>query len=145
MPTSLTNHTAICADDPPWSPDEAQVAAAAFLARYSGRTLEAYRHDLRYYFQWATEQHLAVLLGLNGLRVSETCATNIENLAFERDHRRGPRAHRCLQGRSTDKDPERVGSREVFAKVDPATPLVVIQKTMVEPVAGFSRTNTSSS
>ena len=27
--------------------DEAQVAAAAFLARYSGRTLEAYRQDLR--------------------------------------------------------------------------------------------------
>ena len=27
--------------------DEAQLAAAAFLARYSGRTLEAYRHDLR--------------------------------------------------------------------------------------------------
>ncbi len=177
MPTLLTNHAALCIDDPPWSPDEAQVAAAAFLARYSGRTLEAYRHDLRYYFQWAadqqlavldasrahieiyrstmeqrrlaastidrrlttvcgyyrfahidgripanpaqyvrrprvqpTEQHamdrgelgrflfaaenydrahaaLAVLLGLNGLRVSEACATNIENLAFERGHR----------------------------------------------------------
>ena len=27
--------------------DEAQLAAAAFLARYSGRTLDAYRHDLR--------------------------------------------------------------------------------------------------
>ena len=27
--------------------DEAQVAAAAFLARYSGRTLDAYRYDLR--------------------------------------------------------------------------------------------------
>jgi hypothetical protein len=25
--------------------DEAQLAAASFLARYSGRTLEAYRHD----------------------------------------------------------------------------------------------------
>ena len=25
--------------------DEAQLAAAAFLARYSGRTLDAYRHD----------------------------------------------------------------------------------------------------
>jgi len=177
MPTLLTADTAICADDPPWSPDEAHVAAAAFLARYSGRTLEAYRHDLRYYFQWAADQHLAVLeasrahieiyrstmeqrglaastidrrlstvcgyyrfahidgriasnpaqyvrrpkvepteqhamdrgelgrflftaehydrahaalavlLGLNGLRVSEACATNIENLAFERGHR----------------------------------------------------------
>ncbi len=42
-------------------PDEAQLAAAAFLARYSGRTLEAYRHDLRYYFQWAADQRLDVL------------------------------------------------------------------------------------
>lgn len=42
-------------------PDEAQLAAAAFLARYNGRTLEAYRHDLRYYFQWVTDQHLVVL------------------------------------------------------------------------------------
>ena len=148
-----------------------------FLARYSGRTLDAYRHDLKYFFQWAadhdlevlaatrahiemyrstmeqrglaastidrrlstvcgyfrfahidgripsnparyvrrpkvqpTERHgmdrgelgrflftaehfdrdhaaLAVLLGLNGLRVSEACATNVEDLGFERGHR----------------------------------------------------------
>ncbi len=157
--------------------DEAHVAAAAFLARYNGRTLDAYRHDLRYFFQWAndvgldilsaTRPHietyrcwleerglaastvdrrlstvcgfyrfahidgrttsnpaqyvrrpqvhpstargmdrselgvflftaerydrphaaLAVLLGLNGLRVSEACATNIEDLGLERGHR----------------------------------------------------------
>ncbi|MGF1600308.1 MAG: tyrosine-type recombinase/integrase [Acidimicrobiales bacterium] len=157
--------------------DEAQLAAASFLARYSGRTLEAYRHDLRSFFQWAadhdlavlaarrphielwraameqrglaastidrrlstvcgfyrfahidgrigsnpaeyvrrrpvhpsdargldrcelgvflataehydhTHQALAVLLGLNGLRVSEACATNVEDLAVERGHR----------------------------------------------------------
>ena len=30
---------------------------------------------------------LAMLLGLNGLRVSEACATNVEDLAFERGHR----------------------------------------------------------
>ena len=30
---------------------------------------------------------LAVLLGLNGLRVSEACGTNIEDLAFDRGHR----------------------------------------------------------
>ena len=30
--------------------DEAQLAAVSFLARYSGRTLEAYRHDLRGFF-----------------------------------------------------------------------------------------------
>jgi integrase/recombinase XerD len=157
--------------------DEAQLAAVSFLARYSGRTLEAYRHDLRGFFQWATDtgiaaleasrahielfrawmedrglaastidrrlstvcgfyrfahldgrirsnpaqyvrqpqvhasdargldrselgvflltaerydrDHaaLAVLLGLNGLRVSEACATNVEDLGFERGHR----------------------------------------------------------
>jgi len=31
--------------------DEAQLAAAAFLARYDGRTLESYRADLRQFFQ----------------------------------------------------------------------------------------------
>jgi integrase len=30
---------------------------------------------------------LAVLLGLNGLRVSEACETNIEDMSFERGHR----------------------------------------------------------
>jgi integrase len=30
---------------------------------------------------------LAVLLGLNGLRVSEACATNVEDLGFDRGHR----------------------------------------------------------
>ncbi|MGO9456806.1 MAG: tyrosine-type recombinase/integrase [Acidimicrobiales bacterium] len=156
---------------------QAELAAAAYLARYSGRTLEAYRHDLRYFFQWAadvslevldaTRPHielfrgalearglspatidrrlstvcgfyrfahidgrigsnpaeyvrrpqvhrsdgrgldrselrrflfaaeaydhdhaaLAVLLGLNGLRVSEACGTNVEDLGLERGHR----------------------------------------------------------
>ncbi len=41
--------------------DEAQMAAASFLARYSGRTLEAYRHDLRGFFQWAADHDVAVL------------------------------------------------------------------------------------
>jgi integrase/recombinase XerD len=41
--------------------DEAEPAAASFLARYSGRTLEAYRHDLRGFFQWAADNHLEVL------------------------------------------------------------------------------------
>ena len=157
--------------------DPAEVAAIAFLARYSGRTLDAYRHDLRNLFQWAADHDLAVLdatrahlelyrtsmekrglaastidrrlstacgfyrfahidgrissnpaqyvrrptvhpserrgldrgelgrflfaaerfnhahaalavlLGLNGLRVSEACETNIEDMAFERGHR----------------------------------------------------------
>lgn len=41
--------------------DSAELAAIAFLARYSGRTLDAYRHDLRNLFQWAADHDLAVL------------------------------------------------------------------------------------
>ena len=41
--------------------DEAQVAAAAFLARYLGRTLDAYRYDLRTFFQWAADVGLTVM------------------------------------------------------------------------------------
>jgi integrase/recombinase XerD len=41
--------------------DEAQLAAVSFLARYNGRTLEAYRHDLRGFFQWATDHSIAVM------------------------------------------------------------------------------------
>ena len=157
--------------------DQAQTAAGAFLARYSGRTLETYRYDVRTFFQWcadvglaaleATRPHielwradmeqrglaastidrrlsticgfyrfahidgriaanpaqyvrrpkvypsegrgldrgelgtflftaerydrdhaaLAVLLGLNGLRVSEACATDVQYLGFDRGHR----------------------------------------------------------
>jgi integrase/recombinase XerD len=41
--------------------DPAELAAVAFLARYSGRTLDAYRHDLRNLFQWAAGHGLPVL------------------------------------------------------------------------------------
>jgi hypothetical protein len=41
--------------------DQAQLAAAAYLARYSGRSLDAYRHDLRTSFEWAADIGLAVL------------------------------------------------------------------------------------
>lgn len=41
--------------------DGAQLAAAAFLARYSGRTLDSYRTDLRQFFQWAHSVGLAPL------------------------------------------------------------------------------------
>lgn len=41
--------------------DDAEVAAAAFLARCSGRTLEAYRYDLRTFFQWAADERIAIL------------------------------------------------------------------------------------
>lgn len=32
--------------------NEAELAAVAFMARYSGRTSEAYRQDLRFFFAW---------------------------------------------------------------------------------------------
>jgi hypothetical protein len=41
-------------------------------------TAERYDHD---------HAALAVLLGLNGLRVSEACATDVEDLGFDRGHR----------------------------------------------------------
>jgi integrase len=47
--------------DEPGLVDEAQLAAVAFLARYSSRTLEAYRHDLRALFQWAADYCVPVL------------------------------------------------------------------------------------
>lgn len=45
----------------PQAHDEAEVAAAAFLARYNGRTFEAYRQDLRGYFAWVGSVGLEVL------------------------------------------------------------------------------------
>lgn len=45
---------------------EAELAAASFLARYSGRTLEAYRQDLRGYFQWAADNGIEVLTATRG-------------------------------------------------------------------------------
>ncbi len=44
----------------PCMPDEAELAAVAILARYSGRTLDACRHDLRNLFQWAADHILPV-------------------------------------------------------------------------------------
>jgi site-specific recombinase XerD len=41
--------------------NDAELAVGAFLARYSGRTFEAYRHDLRTFFSWAGDVGLAVL------------------------------------------------------------------------------------
>ena len=177
MTTIATASATIQPPEPDYLVDDAQLAAAAFLARYRGRTLDAYRDDLRGFFQWAadhaipvleaTRPHielyrswmderglaaatidrrlstvcgfyrfahidgrigsnpaqyvrrpqvhptdargldrselgvflftadqydrdhaaLAVLLGLNGLRVSEACASNIEDLGLERGHR----------------------------------------------------------
>ena len=62
--TLLAPTNEIPSDEAGWSPDEAQLAAAAFLARYRDRTLEAYRYDLRSFFQWADDHHLDVLAAI---------------------------------------------------------------------------------
>jgi integrase/recombinase XerD len=61
MTTIESAATTIRAPGVEFEVDEAQLAAVSFLARYSGRTLEAYRHDLRGFFQWATDHGVAVL------------------------------------------------------------------------------------
>ena len=57
IPSSITLVSARDAD--PLA--QAQMAAAAYLARYSGRTLETYRYDLLTFFQWCTDVGLDVL------------------------------------------------------------------------------------
>lgn len=44
MPTNDPGASARSHPEPVALPDEAQLAAVSFLARYSGRTLEAYTH-----------------------------------------------------------------------------------------------------
>src|ERR1700716_235730 len=61
MTTINSTATSLRVFTPDGAFDEAELAAAAFLARYSGRTLDAYRHDLRAFFQWASGNRLLVL------------------------------------------------------------------------------------
>ena len=61
MTTIATARPTIQRPEPEFLVDDAQLAAAAFLARYSGRTLDAYRHDLRGFFQWAVDHSIPVL------------------------------------------------------------------------------------
>jgi hypothetical protein len=51
MSTITSTSTSIRLPEPDYFLDESELAAAAFLARYTGRTLDAYRHDLSGYFQ----------------------------------------------------------------------------------------------
>ena len=61
MTTLETTATSVASFEFGADTGEAEAAAAGFLARYSGRTLEAYRHDLRTFFQWAGDRNLVVL------------------------------------------------------------------------------------
>ncbi len=58
MTEQTSNHSPV---DASVADQEAAVAAAAFLARYGGRTPDAYRHDLRGVFRWAADDGLEVL------------------------------------------------------------------------------------
>jgi hypothetical protein len=49
MPTMNPSNVLVSTNDSPF--DQAHMVAASFLARYSGRTLETYRYDLRNYFE----------------------------------------------------------------------------------------------
>lgn len=61
MPTPMPSSVALMSarDADPFA--QAQMAAVAYLARDSGRTLETYRYDLRTFFQWCTDVALDVL------------------------------------------------------------------------------------
>jgi hypothetical protein len=61
MTTVATSTAELRLPDEAFAIDDAQLAAVAFLARYHGRTLDAYRHDLRGFLQWASDNNLAVL------------------------------------------------------------------------------------
>ncbi len=103
--------------------DEAQLAAAAFLARYSGRTLDAYRHDLRSFFQWATD-------------------TGLEVLAATRPHIEMYRAameRRGLAPSTIDRRLSTVCGYYRFAHIDghiPANPAQYVRRPKVQPREG---------
>ena len=61
MPTPIPSSVALASarDTDPLA--QAQMAPAAFLARYSGRILETYRCDLRTFVQWCANVGLDVL------------------------------------------------------------------------------------
>jgi integrase len=69
---------------------------------------------------------LAVLLGLNGLRVSEACATNVEDLAIERGHRtlriRQGQQARHHPARPSDGAHRRPRRRRTQRRPDPSAP-----------------------
>jgi hypothetical protein len=57
--TRLATSRVIAQTEAPFTLTEDRRAEVAFLARYRGRTLDAYRHDLRALFQWAADRDLA--------------------------------------------------------------------------------------
>ena len=82
--------------------DEAELAAASFLGRYSGRTHEAYRHDLLGYFLWAAD---------NAVEVLRATRPHIELF-------RGQMERRGLAASTIDRRPSTVCGFYRFAHVD---------------------------
>src|SRR5262249_34285286 len=74
--------------EPRFTLTEDQLAAVAFLARYRGRTLEAYRHDLRVLFEWAAHHDLAVLEATRTHLESHRTSIEDRGLAASTIHRR---------------------------------------------------------
>src|SRR4051794_13503391 len=58
---ATTTTTALQSVDDGLRFDETHLAALASLARYNGRPLDAYRHDVRMFFQWCNDAHVEVL------------------------------------------------------------------------------------
>lgn len=103
--------------------NEAQVAAVAFLARYSGRTLEAYRHDLRMFFQWA---------GVHGLEVLQASRPHIELY-------RSAMEERELAASTIDRRLSTVCGFYRFAHIDgriPSNPAQYVRRPKVQPGEG---------
>jgi integrase/recombinase XerD len=95
--------------------DDAQLAAVAFLARYSGRTLESYRADLRQYLGW-------------------TASVGVPPLAATRAHIELYRAwmeERGLAGSTVDRRLSTVCGYYRFAHLDgrvPANPALQVRR-----------------
>ena len=99
------------------------MAAVAFLARYSGRTLEASRHDLRMFFQWA---------GDHGLEVLQASRPHIELY-------RSGMEERGLAASTIDRRLSTVCGFYRFAHIDgriPSNPAQYVRRPKVQPSEG---------
>jgi hypothetical protein len=102
MPTIESTSRVIGQAEAPLSLGEDQLAAVAFLARYRGRTLEAYRDDLRNLFQWSCEDSALRRTG----DPSPSC-TELAEICHDRadcvvnlEHRRDRERHELVVGQN---------------------------------------------
>jgi hypothetical protein len=108
--------------------DYAQLAAVAFLARYSGRTLDAYRHDLRGFFQWAADMQLSVLAATRPhIELFRSC---MEERAWR--HRRSTGG--CRRCAASTASPTSTGASPRTQPVRPPTPSAPVQRPRSRPL-----------